>query len=88
MSDNKKIGQLTWLATFFLPFNFIAVTFCMQLHVNQITEETVKWYFTISVPLAITTLVLALAVSHLKMHALFKPILQFLGLGVWVWNTR
>jgi len=52
--------------------------------VTDITKETVKWHFTISVPLVVTTLILALTVSHLKLHALFKPILQFLGLGVWV----
>jgi hypothetical protein len=73
MSDNRKLGRLTWLATFFLPFNLVAATFCMQAKVTDITNETVKWYFTVSVPFAVTTLIIALAISSIpKWRAYFK----------------
>jgi len=63
MSDNRNLGRLTWLATFFLPFSLIATTFCMQTDVTNITVSTVKWYFIVALPLAAVITMLAIILS-------------------------
>jgi CorA-like Mg2+ transporter protein len=63
MSDNRNLGRLTWLATFFLPFSLIATMFCTQVNVTPMTMQTVKWYFAVSLPLAAVITSLAVVLS-------------------------
>jgi hypothetical protein len=79
IADNRNLGRLTWLATFFLPFSLIATTFCMQLDVTAMTVETVRWYFAVSLPLAAVSTALAIILS--------LPVVQK-KLGIANYNTN
>jgi hypothetical protein len=65
LGDARNIGRLTWLATFFIPFSLIATAFCMQPHVTDISDKTVKYYFAAALPLAVVTILIAWVLSHL-----------------------
>ncbi|KAI1426049.1 hypothetical protein F5Y12DRAFT_784157 [Xylaria sp. FL1777] len=67
LQDNRNIGRLTWLATFFIPLSLIAGILSMQSNVRDISGFTLKVYFATSLPLAIsiaaTTILLSLSRS-------------------------
>ncbi len=71
-ADNKNIGRLSWLATFFLPFNLIAAAFCMQPDVTVITYHTVWRYFAVAVPIAIAVTSIAVVLSAKRVQKLLK----------------
>jgi hypothetical protein len=58
LDDNKNVARLTWLAAFFIPCSFIASLFSMQADLSQLAE-TFKFYFKVTLPLAIIILALA-----------------------------
>lgn len=53
LQDNRNIGRLTWLATFFIPLSLIAGILSMQSNVSEISGFTFKVYFATSLPLSI-----------------------------------
>lgn len=55
LNDARNLGRLTWLATVFIPFNLIASILSMQLHAQEISGDTVKLYFEVSLPLVLVT---------------------------------
>ncbi|KAI0526276.1 hypothetical protein F5B22DRAFT_585130 [Xylaria bambusicola] len=70
LQDNRNIGRLTWLATFFIPLSLIAGILSMQSNVNEISGYTFKVYFATSLPLSIaiaaTTITLSMSRSENK----------------------
>ncbi|KAI1354501.1 hypothetical protein F5Y01DRAFT_273013 [Xylaria sp. FL0043] len=70
LQDNRNIGRLTLLATFFIPLSLIAGILSMQSNVSEISGFTFKVYFATSLPLAIViaaaTLTLSLSKSENK----------------------
>ncbi|KAI1752969.1 hypothetical protein F4782DRAFT_499319 [Xylaria castorea] len=63
LQDNRNIGRLTWLATFFIPLSLVAGILSMQSNVGDISRNTFVVYFATSVPLAIVIAVAALTLS-------------------------
>jgi Mg2+ and Co2+ transporter CorA len=56
--NNQSVTQLTWLAAFYIPLNFISSLFSMQGDISSL-QGTFKLYFTVALPLAVGGLVLA-----------------------------
>ncbi|KAK0720975.1 hypothetical protein B0H67DRAFT_210102 [Lasiosphaeris hirsuta] len=54
---SRKVGLLTWLATFFLPLSFIASIFSMQSDVSQL-EETIQLWAKVAFPMTAGIVVL------------------------------
>jgi len=82
LGDARNIGRLTWLATFFIPFSLIATAFCMQPHVTDISDKTVKYYFATALPLAVVTILIAWVLSHLWVqHSWARLLNAFQGKG-------
>jgi hypothetical protein len=63
--SNKGVAQLTWLAAFYVPLNFISSLFSMQGDVSGL-DGTFKLYFRIAIPLAVGGLILALLFVRVK----------------------
>jgi hypothetical protein len=63
LADNKNIGRLTWLATFFVPASLIAAMFSMQ-DLQQSSPFTWWVYFVVTIPVCTITIVIAVALSH------------------------
>ncbi|KAI3343630.1 hypothetical protein F4824DRAFT_493883 [Ustulina deusta] len=86
LQDNRNIGRLTWLATFFIPLSLIAGILSMQAKVSDISGDTFKVYFATSLPLAIViaaaTLTLSLSRSENK-----KKLMRFKK-AVWSIKTH
>ncbi|KAH6839648.1 hypothetical protein B0I37DRAFT_409035 [Chaetomium sp. MPI-CAGE-AT-0009] len=55
LNDARNLGRLTWLAIVFIPFSLIASILSMQLHAREISGDTIKLYFTVSLPLVVAT---------------------------------
>ena len=79
LRDARNIGRLTWLATFFIPFSLIATAFCMQPNVTDISAETVRLYFTSSLPLAFVTVVVAWTLSHPSVQKYLSKLFSRIG---------
>ncbi|KAI1304367.1 hypothetical protein F5Y03DRAFT_177760 [Xylaria venustula] len=81
LQDNRNIGRLTWLATFFIPLSLIAGILSMQSNVKDISGFTFKVYFATSLPLAIViagiTIFLSLSRSENKKKLMsFKRVMK------------
>ncbi|KAI0971892.1 hypothetical protein F4678DRAFT_432432 [Xylaria arbuscula] len=81
LQDNRNIGRLTWLATFFIPLSLIAGILSMQSNVRDISGFTFKVYFATSLPLAIViagiTIFLSLSRSENKKKLMsFKRVMS------------
>ncbi|KAJ2999171.1 hypothetical protein NUW58_g85 [Xylaria curta] len=63
LQDNRNIGRLTWLATFFIPLSLIAGILSMQSDVGEISSHTFTVYFATSIPLIVVIAVAALTLS-------------------------
>lgn len=63
LQDNRNIGRLTWLATFFIPLSLVAGILSMQSEVSDISSGTFKVYFATSLPLVVIIAVAALTLS-------------------------
>ncbi|KAI0115721.1 hypothetical protein GGR51DRAFT_360573 [Nemania sp. FL0031] len=63
LQDNRNIGRLTWLATFFIPLSLVAGILSMQSDVSEISGGTFKVYFATSLPLAVVIAIAALTLS-------------------------
>lgn len=59
-TDARNIGRLTWLATFFIPFGVVSGIFSMQ-SVSDMSLDTLRLYFEVTVPVAVVTVALAWA---------------------------
>jgi hypothetical protein len=55
--DNRNVGRLTWLATFFIPLSFMASLFTLQADVSQLTKTYIL-YAKVALPFAVLFLVL------------------------------
>ncbi|KAI0442026.1 hypothetical protein F4803DRAFT_386930 [Xylaria telfairii] len=74
LQDNRNIGRLTWLATFFIPLSLVAGILSMQPDVSVISGNTFKIYFATSLPLGVVIAVAALTLSFSRtVTRLFKP---------------
>jgi hypothetical protein len=49
--ESKSVGRLTWLATVFIPLNFVCALFSMQPDVTTL-HETIRRYLRVALPLA------------------------------------
>ncbi|KAI1127487.1 hypothetical protein F5Y10DRAFT_242599 [Nemania abortiva] len=80
LQDNRNIGRLTWLATFFIPLSLIAGILSMQSDVRDISRNTFKVYFATSLPLAVVIAVAAftLSVSRSETRKALMDIKSFL----------
>ncbi|KAK5631801.1 hypothetical protein RRF57_007515 [Xylaria bambusicola] len=63
LQDNRNIGRLTWLATFFIPLSLIAGILSMQSNVDEISGYTFKVYFATSLPLSIVIAAITITLS-------------------------
>ncbi|KAI1175973.1 hypothetical protein F4777DRAFT_289046 [Nemania sp. FL0916] len=63
LQDNRNIGRLTWLATFFIPLSVISGILSMQSDVGEISRNTFTVYFATSLPLAVVIAIAALTLS-------------------------
>ncbi|KAI1367169.1 hypothetical protein F5Y08DRAFT_326799 [Xylaria arbuscula] len=63
LQDNRNIGRLTWLATFFIPLSLIAGILSMQSNVSEISGYTFKVYFATSLPLSIVIAAFTITLS-------------------------
>ncbi|KAI0460645.1 hypothetical protein F5B21DRAFT_452593 [Xylaria acuta] len=63
LQNNRNIGRLTWLATFFIPLSLVAGILSMQSNVSDIDRNTFVVYFATSLPLGIVIAVAALTLS-------------------------
>ena len=57
--DNRNVGRLTWLATFFIPLSFVCSLFSMQDDIGQLAD-TYRLYIKIAFPVAALFLGLAM----------------------------
>lgn len=74
LQDNRNIGRLTWLATFFIPLSLVAGILSMQSDVRDISRNTFKVYFATSLPLGVVIAVAALTLSLSRsVTRLLKP---------------
>jgi len=60
--DNKNLGRLSWLGTFFLPYSLVAGVFG-ACSAKDISVERAQLYFKVAVPLAVVTFVLAVVLA-------------------------
>ncbi|KAJ8126164.1 hypothetical protein O1611_g7475 [Lasiodiplodia mahajangana] len=81
LQDNRNIGRLTWLATFFIPLSLVAGVLSMQSNVSDISGDTFKVYFATSLPLAVVIAVaaLTLSVSRSETKKALRKIKMFLA---------
>lgn len=78
VNDARNLGRLTWLATFFIPFGIISGIFSMQ-QLSDISTESLRVYFGVSIPLAVLTLALAWALYSPDVRGRLKRLGQILG---------
>ncbi|KAI1743810.1 hypothetical protein F4680DRAFT_407591 [Xylaria scruposa] len=77
LQDNRNIGRLTWLATFFIPLSLVAGILSMQSDVADISRNTFVVYFATSLPLGIVIAVAALTLSFSR--SLTQHLVKFKG---------